>query len=332
MMAVGTPALADAIRMLKIGTSKNDFPVYSQYVMSRGSYAFTYNLDVFVKVNYPFPWKGSVNLYVLEDTLKSLKDAQYNIEQVEDSLVITAGSFKSNIAITSVSPDDDKVEPDIEYYTLDKDVIEFIAQAARFVGGKIHQYIYLGDEDIIATDTESIYHALTNLSIKSPFGISRSILPLLSEGVKIGVDKNSNVAVNFGSGYALFSTDRMDTYPRNKLLDFLTKVSKKQQKICNFSYIGEAIKYLSPIFFGERERIVTLRNDGRSLVVSAETKVAGKSEYEIVSEMGDPFVMKLNINKFKNITYDYDVFYTDQSIISNILLDNGKSQIVIVGE
>jgi len=332
MMTVGTPALNDAIKMLKIGASKNDYPVYCQYVMSKGNYAFTYNNEVFVRVDFPFPWRGSVNIYVLDETLRSLKDNAYNIEQVDDFLRITSGKFKSDIAISSIVPDDEKIKPEIEYAILDKETIESIMAATKFVGGKIYQYIYVDTNNVISTDTSSLFHAITSLQVKTPFGISKSIVPLLSEGVKIGVDKNNNVAVNFGTGYALFTTDSMASYPKKNVMNFLESTTKNTTKVCNFAYIGEALRYISPIFFGENEKILTLRNDGRVLKVSAETKVAGRADYEIVSEMGDAFEMRLDANKLKNITYDYDMYIGDQSKVPSIMLDNTKATIIIVGE
>ena len=140
---------------LKYGVTKNEYPVYGQYVNSTGEQLQTYNSDVLVCIDYKLPFVGSTNFFVLEEALSKIQD--YSITQQDEIINIKAYNFESKLLI------DDVNFPDIQPYNykhgieIDDELLYALSFATKFVGDKVLEFIVITPQGILSTDYHKIF-------------------------------------------------------------------------------------------------------------------------------------------------------------------------------
>ena len=318
--------MLELIKVLKIGTARNDFPVYCKYANFSEHKVQTCNGSEFVEMGNKFPITGAVNLYVLENILKNCSTAQ--IRQEDNMLIIEDGDFKSSLLIDDIEfPEAPDV--DAEFVEVSDELLSILKTAINYTGEGILSYVYLHRNQIMATDKDRVFLHEGDLGVLNPLGINRKILSVLGSGCKVGVH-NNNTIVAFDGGRIIFQTALLDNYPEEKIIGVVENTKEDIQMVCNVAVLQDAVKKVTPILFEEISEFVLLKNKLNKLVVSAESAVSGVAKMVVDSQVEDKFKLAINHKFLSNINFDFDVFI-DWGNGNRLYLTNGESEIVLAG-
>ena len=318
--------MKELLKVLKVGTARSDFPTYCKYINFQENYVLTCNGSEFVEVDNKFPFLGAVNLYVLENILKNCSTAQIN--QKDSMLVIEDGDFKSSLLIDDIEfPEPPEVNA--EFVEVSDELLSTLKTAIDYTGEGILSYVFLHGNKVMATDKHRCFLHKGELDVKSPLGINRKILSVLSSGCRVGV-YNNNTVVAFDGGRIIFQTALLDNYPEEKIISVVESTKTNIQMVCNVAVLQDAVTKVTPILFEEISDFVLLKNKLNKLVVSAESAVSGVATMVIDSQIEDKFKLAMNHKFISGIDFDFDVFF-DWENSNRLYLTNGNAEIVLMG-
>ena len=318
--------MKEIIPILKIGSSKGDFPPYCRYIKLYNNKIQACNGSEFVEIHKEHPFTGCINLYVLDDVLKNCSNPQ--LTQEDDVLRIEEGSYKTKIIIDDIEfPSLPNVKADMLEIT--EDLLTVLKTAIKFTGEGIKSYIYLCNDYITSTDGSRCFFHKQEFNVSDSLGINKKILAVLSKDCSIGV-QDSNTVVTFGDSRVVFSTALLTNYPNKKVVDGVKMSKKKVQKLCNVATLQDAVQKVIPMLVGELSSFVELKNKDNKLTVQVESVVNGISSMVIGSEIDDEFNLDMQSAYLTNIDYDYDVFVNVKNV-DRLYLTNSFSEIVLMG-
>ena len=314
--------MKDIFKLLKVGVTKSDYPIFGQYVNSTGKQLQTYNKSALVCVDYELPFKGSTSFFILENLLSNINDPI--IKQKDNIIYIEAENLKSKLIIDDVGF---PIVPKYNYndgLVIDDELLYMLNFATKFVNKEgILNYVVLTDRGIIATDRKRLFCFNNSYNIKNNIFVNKRIINSLQENYEINFD--DNVYVKFNNGYMIFEVDTIVDYPIDKLYNIILESSNNITKLCSMSYIKDAIQKVSSILFNESFKYITLFNKNNKLTVHAESS-DGEASVEYESSLKGKFEIQLDINYLNDIGIDYDIYTTGNK---SIYLKNNNCEIVI---
>jgi len=317
--------MKELLKILKAGVTKNDYPVYGQYIHSTGKQLQTYNKSILACVNYELPFKGSTNFFVIENLLTHLET--YDIKQINDSIIISSDNFKSELII------DDVGFPRVKNHNYKKglfvteELLYILNIAIKFVGNSYYKYVVITNKGVLATDTHRLFCYNKVMDTKSAIFLDKNIINMLKTGYEINFD--DNIFVKFDEGYLIFEIDDVSEYDINKIYDHILTYSNNVVRLCNVQTIHDAIQKVSHVLFNENSRCINIFNKKKILTISAESSVNGVASVEYESELENKYESNFDIDKFSNISLDYDV-YINKEDSNYMYLKDEHSEIISV--
>jgi len=312
------------INTLKLGTTKQDYPVYGQYLHSTGKQVQTYNKEVLVCIDHELPFKGSTNFFVLENYLKN----DYELEQDNDIINVKFENFKSKLVIDYVGFP--VINPPVykNGLIITEELLYMLKYALNFTGNDCYKYVIVTNKGIIATNKQKLIYFNKPLDIKSNIYVDKRIVNVLKEGYEINADENT--FVKFEGGYMIFEIDDISELNINKIFTRILEYANNVTLLCNAAYFQDAIQKVSSVLFLETKKCIDIFNKKMNLMILAES-CNGESSIEYKSGIKKRYESKFNINNFTNISLDYNV-YVNLENQNYLYLKNENSEIVIIKE
>ena len=319
--------MKEILKLLRLGITKSDYPVYGQYLHSTGKQLQTYNKSILVCIDHKLPFKGSTNFFVIENLLTSLEN--YDIKQDEGNIIVESDKFKSKLII------DDVGFPKIKDYNYKKglfvteDLLYILNTAIKFVGDGRYKYVVITNRGVIATDSHKVYCYNKVIDVEQNIFLDKTVINMLGVGHEINFD--DNIFVKFEGGYIIFEMDDISEYNIESIYAQILNYSNNVIKLCNVQVMHDAIQKVSHILFNESSKCINVFNKKKILTVAAESYANGISSVEYKSELDSMYEETFNIAKFDNISLDYDI-YVNLENNRYMYLKNEDSEIIFVAE
>jgi hypothetical protein len=325
--------LAEALRVLKFGTSNKNYPFYAPYINSDGAYLKTFNNDVFVKVSCEAGFVGSVSYFVLSDLIKTLSSEEINMNQVDSNLIIETQNSKTTITILDLEFPE-IVEPDSEGGELTEETYSLLDKASYFTGDGTLEHVYFSQDCICGSSFNSMFYSEYEhgIELSKPLGLSKQAIKFLSPNILLSED-NSNLVIRFQDGYLIMSSFLVDNYPIGKIKKFIGGTLDGKVSIINAAPIIDSLKYILPILHGESSQIVTFTNlpESKTLCISAVSRTNGKSVYKFESETDVAFNFTMDASNLKKLDFGYSMRYNPK-YKDRIVFEDDKSVMVFLEE
>lgn len=320
--------LKKALVYLKRGATKDTFVPFGVFLCSDGKKVWTFNYDTFVTVNIQLPFSGLVNIFILDNILKTVSnDAVVKIE--DEKLLISEGTIKSSLTIVEFSSQIDFFEkPVVPLLSVTNSLIEDFKTALNFVDNK--SFLFMDNYCIMSVkaDGSGAFCKLIESGIKT-VGVTSEIVSIFSEGNKIGgVDEN--VVVEFEKGYAIFSVPLTSDFPYVKLKSiFNSTIHNNKSFLCNLAVIKDAITKLSAIFSNDKDSDMKIENVKKELKITASSSFNDKVEIDYSTQLEQEYKVSIDYSLFKGVPLDYNVLVGNKANRS-MLLTNGDSNIILM--
>lgn len=308
------------IKKLKVGSENTVYPMYAAYVYSDGNSLTTCNDENFVKIKEEVPFKGCVNLFVLENVLKSLNDG-YNIVDYDGYIEIIYQNFKTTLNKLDIKMPSLPTPEGLTWIDIDDDIYTSLVEAQKCLSanGK-YSYVMLTPYGIISSDMRKLYYNPS--TITSTIGLNKKMISLLSIGDKVACDSEHNVFIKFVDGYAKLEADILSDYPLDKIKEFIDRTITNKKRVAGFSYIKSSLEKISTIFFGEKTPVIELLNENNKLRIIGESMLNGKAKDIIDSEVEDQFGIQVFFDDLKVVSLDYDLWYNESDLNTVIAHDD----------
>jgi hypothetical protein len=292
--------------MLKAGTSKENYPLYAQYLHIEDGFVATCNDDAYVKVDFDMPFKGNVNLFVLETILKTLPD-EYGVKEGVDIVKINAKGrdYNLNNIQNNDLPFPEIPKPDIECLEIDEGLLSLMKSALSFVGNMEYASVYIDDKGLVSTNGQRLLIYEQDTKLDTPILLSKEIISSLKEGYKIGA--SGNTVVEFPGGYAVFTTPHYSSYPAENIRDYAAKALADTEPLLNVGEFKELLAKVNPTFFGEGKRIIDISNSNGIIEVSGKSPYNGTAKASMSSMLQEDFDMTIDADHFTAVPDDYDL-------------------------
>lgn len=324
------------INILRLGATTKDFPMFGQYLHIEDNKLYTCNGDIYLCLDYETDLKGDINIHILNNILSMFyNNKDLKINKTNDKLLIQTNNYKTELPIVDISfPYMNK--PQIEYFSLTESIINIFKLALNFVTkeeNSLRDILFIRNNIICSSDDTRVFYHKSDIDFgDDSFGVSRKLLPLLSDQVKIGVNA-LNTCVDFGNGYGIFSLFDMQKYPIDNIETTLSVVQDESDYVCNIAPVLDAVDKLQPIFYKEKEQILTCTNMHNKFTITATSAINGQSVVELDSRLDKRFIFNINLNKFKNIPISFDLYTkieNDKSVDYIYLKDNIMNSEIII--
>jgi len=317
------------MKILKIGTTKGDYPYYCQHINFTEDKIQTCNGSVFVDMeDNKYPIEGAVNFNILESVLNNCETPQ--IQQEGALLKIKDGSYSSEIIVDTLEfPDSNLLG--IDTIEITSELLYLLTSAMKYTGEGLLSYVYMDSTHILATkDKQKAFYYEHSMPMKvgQVIGINSKILSTLSEGVEIGTSKD-NTVVKFDGGQIVFKIALLNNYPKEELVNGINN-KPLITKLCNVQPIQESVKKVSSLLINETEKVVYLENKENVLTIKATSISQGESTVKLNSELKESFKIKMQVKFLSGIDLDYDV-YVDLNKNNTLYLTNQESEILLAG-
>ena len=323
--------LLNYIPLLKVGCSKENYPLYSQSIYFDGETIRICNDDVYVCLNYQSDIRGCLNLFVLESVLKiAAKHREVEFVVANEHLTVhSPDGYTASLGIDSITDFPLQDMPETPLTEVTDDMLLALNDAILFnrPGGKAHNlYIYMDKEHIMATSNMRCFLSNVFTAVSEYVGINKKMLSVLDDTCMIGSYDN-NTLIKFDSGFVKFTIDLLDGYPADKLLQFVNDSREGVLKLCNMGVLNEALSNLAPISQGEKVNMCTFSNTGNELTLKAQS-MHGVIETKVDSELEVEYKTEINIDQIKNLPANYDV-YVNPDDVKILYLKSTYGEIVV---
>lgn len=318
--------MKDILKVLRLGVTKGDYPVYGQYLHSTGKQLQTYNKSILVCIDHKAQFTGSTNFFVIENLLSNLDT--YDIKQEASHIIITSDTLKSDLMI------DDVGFPKIKNHSYKKglfiteELLYILSTAIKFTGDNYYKYVVITNKGIIATDTQRAFCYDKEIDVESDIFVDKIVISMLKVGHEINFD--NNIFVKFDDGYIIFETDDVSGYDVDHIYNQVLNYSDSIVKLCNIQVLRDAIHKTSHVLYNENQKIINIFNKKKVLTVTAECYTNGVSSMEYKSELDNMYEGNFDMDKFDNLSLDYDV-YVNLDNNKYLYLIGDDSEILIIG-
>jgi len=318
----------DNLNYLRLGASPSDYPIFSQLLFTKGGDAFTCNGSEFVcihdvKLDLD---GGAINLYVLENILKLFDGdvGEYVIEG--DKVLIDKGNFKTDLNISRMElPSLDF--GDVDTYKVTEELLTNLKKAVDFTGQGILEYVYLCEDYLCATNGARVVVIDKPDYVGEPIGLSKKIISTLKVGDSIGT-KDNNIVLYFKDGYAVFTVDKVDTYPSAKIKKFIDTSFEKTEELFDLASLKGAFSQVETVLFKETKKLVNLQNKPNTLLFIQANSINGEAKTSISRVSDKEFEMVFDINLVRGIAENYNVLISD--VNDKLLLCDLTTKIIIM--
>lgn len=328
--------LKDYFPMLKKATTKNNIPFYGSLIKFSEGKVETCNNLIHTSVNFNTPLRGCVNFFAFEKIFKSLSD-KVTIEQTDNSINILDGNTKYKLEIDDVDfpkinlENRNVVEIDNELYYKLKLAKLYTAQKDEI---QSHSYIYLSNNEIIATDNSKAFYTTANIDIDIPIPISKEALALANIGDKIGVvitNGENNFILISNNAQMVFSgrADVRNTFPATPIRDFINSSKNNFVKICNILPIRNAIQQVSSVLINEKDANIEINISNKKVYISANSAVIGEAKTEIEGETDEVVVLSVSPMLLNNVPDTFDLYIDKSDTNRKLILIDGKTYILV---
>ena len=318
------------LNVLKVGVSKKEIPMYSSYIKFNDEFVCACNGHTFVIAKNEFPIKGCTNFYVLENAIKACNEP--TILQDGDKLIIKEGGFKAELFIENIDFPEIPDVPDT-FMTLDEEILIAITKAMAYIGNEYNNnYVYMHKNRVMATDTARVFMFSGDFNCISPIGINRTILTSLNKDARIGM-YNNNIIVEVEDAKILFTTDSVEYYSEEDIIDVFKQKTKNIKELCNVAILQDAVNKVSTVLYKEDVAVCTLTNVDKKLTVSASSAINGVANSVIPSSTDDNFKMHINSKLIRSIDFDLTVYVPiNEDLEAGFLyLCNDDTEVILMG-
>ena len=312
--------------MLKAGASKENYPIYAQYLHIEDGFVSTCNDDAYVRVDFDMPFKGNVNLFVLETILKTLPD-EYKVKEAGDIIKITAKGRDYKLNTTDL-PFPEIPKPSVECLEIDEGLLSLMKSALSFTGNMEYENVFIDKEGLISTSGQRLIIYEQDTGLEVPLLLSKEIISSLKVGYKIGA--SGNTVVEFLGGYAVFTTPHYSSYPAENIREYAVKALADTQPLINVGEFKELLAKVDPIFFGEGKRIINIVNSKGTIAVLGKSPYNGKAKADTTSMLQDNFDITIDADHFSAVPNDYDL-HVHLGSDDRIAAKNGVAEILLRG-
>jgi len=319
------------LQYLKLGTNTSDYPVYAQLLFSKDGDLITCNNSEYVCLHdVDFDLNGgAINLYVLENVLKLFDGGIGEYEIKDNKVVINKGNFKTELNISRMElPKLNFKKITVDPFQITEELLTALKKASFFTGAGILEYIYLCEDFICATNGSRLMVIDNPTYQGEPIGISRKILSMLKVGDSVGT-KDHNVIVYFKGGYVVFTVDKVDTYPAEKIKKFIDTAFKSVEELSDLDSLKGAFGLVEPVLFKETRKLVTMTNGKESMMSIQASSINGEAKSSIDSSSDKKFELVFDIDSVRGITDNYYLLIGKE--VDKLLLCKDNIRIGLMG-
>jgi hypothetical protein len=253
-------------------------------------------------------------------------------EEESGILTIKSGSYKTNITLRQNLNMVEVPEPDFtKSIKLDESTISLWKYALKYVGRESLSPLYVDKEGLCASDGYRIFTSSIPYEIDGRLSLNSKIMNFLKDGYTIMPDKEGNVNVQFLNGFAVFTTEKLDFYPSDRIRDFVASSNHNVNFLCNVAALRDATDKIAPIFHGESEHAVTIINSKNKISVTGESITNGTASVEVPSQSDVEFKLMFNAKALRGVPFDFDTFVTPDHQDRLILKNEMGSTIILMG-
>ncbi len=322
--------LINLLPLLKIGASKEPYPVYAQCLNSTGSQVQTCNNNVYVSLDCRLPFKGTANFFTLNGILEKLAERDFSSNVKEDKILVKTNNSQYSVSLLNLDFPQ-KEAPEIDSVDLDEDLLQQLRIASKFTGKEIYSYVYLFSDGILATNTTRMFYKQIKIpNIKKPVAINTKILSTLFDGCAVGSDENNNTVVFYPNGFAVFTVDNISYYPAEKILKFM-ETNEERQVLCNILALREWFDSITPIFGMDKANYISVKKEGKKLVLSAESAASGEAVMVQEVECTNDFRFLMDAGMLKDCPSSFDVKVGTGNLDRLVLSDGDGGVVVLMG-
>lgn len=317
------------MNILKVGASKDNYPLYCQLVNIENNKVRTCNDETYVELNLELGDVGNLNIYMLENILKMLPD-EHEISTKGDSVFIKTRKSNYQLKLMDVTMPTFS-NPTIDTVDLDEGLISILKLAQKFTGSSEYENIYMDYNGILATDTQKLLMYDNNLKIEKPVILTKKVISSLKENCKIGSDINDNTVVKFYNGFAVFVVPHYSTFPSERIRNWVNGIFDDNKDLIDVIDFREMLKKVFPVFVGESKRIINIKNNNFNFEINGKSSINGEIRTTGKSKLEDNFEININSDLFSSMPDDYTLRIKPR-INNQIMASNGIANIVLIGE
>jgi len=315
--------------MLKAGASKENYPLYAQYLHIEDGFVSTCDDSAYVRVGFDMPFKGNVNLFVLETILKTLPD-EYTVKEGVDIVKINAKGrdYNLNNVHNNDLPFPEIPKPKTKLLEIDEGLLSLMKSALSFVGSMEYASVYVDNKGLIATNGQRLIIYEQDTKLDTPVLLSKEIISSLKKGYEIGA--SGNTIVEFPGGYAVFTTPHYSSYPVDNIREYAAFALADTELLLNVGEFKELLAKVDPIFFGEGKRIIDISNSNGIIEVSGKSPYNGTAKASTSSLLQDDFAMTIDADHFSAVPNEYDL-HVHLGANDRIAAKNHSAEILLRG-
>jgi len=325
------------LNILKLSTTKENYPVYGSYINSEDGQVTSSDGDSFIFLNAIFPFEGYINLFLLENILKKSSE-DLSMEQVDQELKVKFGNTDTTLNLASELGSPFFSFPDeIDKVSLTEEILDNLKTAISFVGGELpYRSVYFGNGIICATNQERVFIYENKSITNPPIMLNKKIISFLTEAIEVGT-KDNNIVLSWGEmedisgGYGLFATDLISGFSIDAIQKFVTESKENTKLLCNFAVIKDALEKTKIMYVGESNPTLVIENKDKKLKMTGGSYANGFMDVEYDSDLEEEFTIEMSFDVFTSISIDYDVYIPLESNPDKLILDNGQSDIILMG-
>ena len=322
--------LKDVMKYLIAASNNSPYPLYAQYLHSEDGFVYTCSGTAFSKAKVNLPFKGDVNIFVLDEILKNV-NYDCDIKVNDNNLIISKNNYVSKLIIDQIEFPSIK-DKDVHTVEITEDLLKTLKRAGKFTSSGIAQYVYMCNNFVCSYSRDYAFFKKMSLDVKEPIGIAKNIIPMLNVGDRIGTYE-SNVLVYFKNGYIMFTSSMIEEYPSDWIEEeFTKKTNVDLQYLISMETFNKISTALKPIFFGEKKAFIELHNKNKELVGTAESHVNGRSTFTVKTELEEEFTFFVNLHYMSLIPIAYNIqIETGKEKLDDIILSDDKSYVLMKG-
>ena len=323
--------MINVLNKFNLVCKNSEYPIYAPFLHSEGGILYANNGTSFLKVNCKTEFEGNINFFNLYPAIKNL--SYYTIEQKKNKLHITSDNFQTDLKMLNRLEVPNILLPDIPFYTLSEDIIQYIKYAFNFTSPSgDNEYVYVSHNYIYGLSNNRLFLANLDTGINTRFFISKDVLPFLIKDCQINIE-NNNIFIKYSDldGYSSIKVPQIYESKLDTIKDYIQRTENGAFFLCDVSFIKDAISKVDHIFLNEKEKNISFENKDNKLIIYANSNINGVASYEIESGIGEEFKLEIDSTLFNFVPLSYKV-YVNLNNLDRVLLKDNNNKITFLSK
>jgi hypothetical protein len=297
-------------KLILSSVSKEAYPLYASYITSDPGSIRVCNNSSYIQINKSLPFKGSTNVFVLMSLLDKMPDEGVEYKFTKTDLAISYPGFSTKLNVVDLNVPKLELQNE-EFVDIDSTLLSILGLAKKFTGkDDIAKNVLVAKDGIYSTDNYRAFIYNKDIDVGDDLlFLDNKIISVLEEGFGVGISHNNNVGVTFPGGFGIFTTEPVRFYPNNKIRNFMLSLKKNNTYLCTSEQMQECMDKLSPIFFGESKKMVTIESNDSKVFIKGASRMNGEARIFLTESSSDlDLNVAITIESFKDIPLTHEVY------------------------